>query len=87
MLSLHSLIGKGIAMTAWKFLIELNLACSFQTKEGKKAGKASNSELKRWFLNGVVFANGERLQFDEVIDFPITSMVLFQNSTNRVTLF
>lgn len=74
-------------MTAWKFLIELNLACSFQTKEGKKVGKASNSELKRWFLNGVVFANGERLQFDEVIDFPITSMVLFQNSTNRVTLF
>lgn len=74
-------------MTAWKFLIELNLACSFQTKEGKKVGKASNSELKRWFLNGVVFANGERLRFDEVIDFPITSMVLFQNSANRVTLF
>jgi hypothetical protein len=40
-----------IKMTAWEFLRSLHEVCCFQTKEGKKVGKASYGELKRWIQN------------------------------------
>ena len=64
-------------MTAWEFLKNLHEVCNFQTREGKKTGKASNSELKRWIQNKVLIINGEAVAFDEQIDFPIFSVVLF----------
>lgn len=41
-------------MNAWQFLMRLHEVCHFQTREGKKVGRASNSELKRWCQNGVL---------------------------------
>lgn len=64
-------------MNAWKFLISLHEVCKFQTREGKKVGLASNSELKRWIQNSVLRINGELVKWDEVIDFPIFSVTLF----------
>lgn len=72
-------------MNAWGFLRELHEVCHFQTKEGKKVGRASASELKRWIQGGVFKINGETMKWDEEIDFPIISVVLFPK--NPVTLW
>jgi hypothetical protein len=75
-------------MNAWQWIISLHQVCHFQTKEGKKVGDASNSELKRWLQNSVVQVNGERITWDEPMDFPIMSVVLFPNNQKqRTTLF
>ena len=70
--------------TAWEFLRELHSVCSFTSREipGKRA---SNSELKRWFQNKSVVVNGERIDWNEPMDFPIISFVLFPK--HPVTLF
>ena len=70
-------------MTALEFLIKLNVNCQFMSRE--RTGKASNSELRRWFKNKAVSINGERVSFDKEIEFPITEMFLFPK--NKVTLF
>ena len=75
-------------LTAWQFLRELHKVCHFQTREGKKVGNVSASELKRLIQNKAVHANGEALIWDEPMDFPITSLVMFPNNENkRCTLF
>ena len=66
-------------MNAWMFLRDLQIICHFQTREGKKTGTASSSELKRLAQNGAVVVNGEKLAWDEEMDFPIFSFVLFPN--------
>ena len=74
-------------MNAWELLRDVHSICHFQTKEGKLVGKASMSELKRWCQNSALIINGESVKWDEQIDFPIFSVVLFpKNHKNRVTL-
>jgi len=70
-------------MNAWEFLMDLNTVCHFMSRE--RTGKASNSELKRWIKNQALVVNGERVKWDELIDFPIISVVLFPKKP--VTLF
>lgn len=72
-------------MNAWMFLRELHKTCHFQTREGRLCGEASASELKRWLQNGAVVVNGEKVAWDEPMDFPIFSYVLFPKKP--VTLF
>jgi len=72
-------------MNTWQFLLSLHEVCHFQTREGKKVGRASNSELKRWIQNNVLLINGESVKWDEPMDFPIFSVVLFPKSA-RITL-
>ena len=74
-----------MGLTAWAFLRELHTVCHFQTREGKKVGDASMSELKRWIQNKALHLNGEPVAWDELIDFPIISVVLFPK--NRTTLW
>lgn len=64
-------------MNAWEFLRGLHEVCNFQTREGKKVGKASSSELKRWVQNKALIVNGETVEWDEQMDFPMWSVVLF----------
>lgn len=64
-------------MTAWEFLRNLHSGCCFQTKEGKKVGKASASELKRWIQNNALIINGEPVYWNEEMDFKMHSVVLF----------
>ena len=71
-------------MNAWMFLRDLNEVCHFTSKE-IKGKKASNSELKRWCENGSLVINGEKVKWNEEIDFPIISVVLFPK--HPVTLF
>lgn len=72
-------------LTAWEFLRSLHQVCHFQTREGKKVGDATNSELKRWCQNQAFIINGEAVSWDEPIDFPVFSVVLFPKS-RRITL-
>lgn len=72
-------------MNAWQFLIALHGTCKFQTRDGNKVGVASNSELKRWLQNKAIICNGEALDWNEPMDFPIVSFVLFPNKP--ITLF
>lgn len=65
--------------------MELHSACKFQSREGRKVGTASNSELKRWLQNKAVVINGEPLDWNEEMDFPVISVVLFPRS--KVTIW
>jgi hypothetical protein len=66
--------------TAIQFLQSLHEICHFQTREGKKVGRASNSELRRWIVNKAFLVNGETVEVNEVLDFHIISVKLFQSS-------
>jgi len=70
--------------TAWEFLRSLHEVCRFQSREGKKVGLASTSELKRWLQNKAIRINGEMVEWNELMDFPIFSVILFPN--NAITL-
>ena len=71
-------------MNAWVFMRELHKVCHFGSRE--RTGEASAAELRRWLENGAIQANGEKLAWDEEMDFPIGSFVLFPASGKRVTL-
>ena len=74
-------------MNVLSFLRNLHAVCHFQSNEGKKVGDASGSELKRMLQNNVMLINGERVRWDEEIDFPIISVVMFpKNEGKRCTL-
>ena len=45
----------------------------------------SNGELKRHIVQGGVLINGEKVGFEEPINFPVFSLVFFPNSNNRRT--
>ena len=64
-------------LTTWALLRKLHGVCNFQSKEGRKVGRASNSELKRWAQNGAVVINDRKFNWNEEIEFPIKSFVLF----------
>ena len=71
-------------MKAWEFLRSLHEVCCFQTREGKKYGKASSSELKRWIEQKAFIVNGVAVKWDEELDFPLKSVILFPK--HRITL-
>ena len=71
-------------MTAWDFLKDLNTVCSFMSREG--AGKATNLELKRWLQNKAILINGTRPNWDDVLSFPIESLVMFPKK-NKTTIW
>jgi hypothetical protein len=72
--------------TVLDWLIDLHRVCKFQTREGAKFGIASNSELRRWCNQGALVINGEKITHDELMDFPIISIVLFPKG-KRITLY
>ena len=64
-------------ITAWGLLRDLHQVCIFTSREKPGTGVATNSELKRWINNKALIINGETVTWDEPIDFPIISVVLF----------
>jgi len=51
----------------------------------ERGGKASTSEMKRWIGNRSVLFNGEHVEWDEVMDFNMDSLVLFPKG-NTITI-
>jgi hypothetical protein len=45
----------------------------------------SNSELRRHLKQGGILVNGEKLVVDEVIDFPVYSLIFFPKSEKKRT--
>lgn len=66
-------------MTALQWLAQ------FPLFSRERMAMASKSELRRWFDAGNVWINAERVEWNEPMDFPLTSVVLFPNG-NRITL-
>ncbi len=57
------------------------------SKEGNRLDKPSNGELRRWIQKNALFCNGQTVEAFGVIEFPITSLVLFpQNDKARCSL-
>ena len=74
----------GKHMTTITLLLELHAMCHFRSTEGQAT--LSKSELKRWCDKGSVIINTEKVKWDEVMDFPIFSMVLHPKGDLRCTL-
>ena len=73
--------------SCWQFMITLNKLCTFQTNEGSKVGKVSNSELKRWLQAKCIEINLETVKWDDPLPDSIESFVLFpKNPRKRCTL-
>ena len=51
--------------------------CQFQSREGSRIGPTSNSELRRWIKNGVLYVNGVKVDENELMDYPIFHVTLF----------
>lgn len=68
-------------MTALDLIKELHAVCQFQTREGRKVGKASNRELERWFQNRAVILDGVPVAKGHHVTFPVQSLVLFPKHT------
>ena len=47
---------------------------------------ASNGEIRRWCKNKAVIINNETVSWDELIDFPVFSIVFFPNGKRRTTI-
>jgi hypothetical protein len=57
----------------------------FRLWSRERMAPASKTELRRWFDAGNVQINGERATWDEAMDFPLSSVVVFPNG-KRITL-
>jgi len=69
-------------MTALEFLKQIkHLPLSTE----KPCTPVSNSELKRWIKNGSVLFNGETVDVNEEIDFPVNSIIFFPNGKRKTT--
>jgi hypothetical protein len=62
-------------MNAWKYMINLNSACHFGSRE--RRGEVSNSELGRWLNNKVVKFDGVALTPTCEVVFPLSTLTLF----------
>jgi hypothetical protein len=75
-------------LTCLQLILELHKVCSFQTAEGNKVGKASNSEIRRWFQAKCVEINFEYPAWNDPFPPVLKSIVLFpKNQRKRCTLF
>ena len=70
-------------MNMLTFLNSLRPALPFSTE--KPCTLVSNSELRRWIANGSVLVNSERVTWDELVNFPVFSLVFFPASGKRKT--
>ena len=76
-------------MTIFELLKDLNKICQFTSVETPTRDgvvqKPSNSELRRWIEQGSLLINNERCTPNEIIDFPLISVVLFPKSEKKRT--
>lgn len=70
-------------MNILTFLNNLRPALPFSTE--KPCTIVSNSELRRWCTNGSILINTEQVTWDELVDFPVFSIVFFPSSAKRKT--
>lgn len=81
-------VGRHATALAWLNSLRPALPLSIEQPPTKDnpAQPMSNGELKRHMQQGGVLVNGERIAPDEVIDFPVFSLVFFPKASKRTTL-
>lgn len=73
-------------MTGFEYIMDLNEVCKFTSQE-RPPGPASKSELRRLLDQSALRINGKVVRTKDVIEFPITSVVLFPKSEKkRITI-
>lgn len=63
----------------------LDFLAGFGFWSRERMGLASKSEIGRWLRAGAVLVNGEVAEFNERLDFPLISLVLFPKG-KRITM-
>jgi hypothetical protein len=63
----------------------LDWLAQFRLWSRERMAVASKTELRRWFEAGNVQINAEPMSWGELMDFPLTSAVVFPNG-RRITL-
>ena len=71
---------------ALNYVRALDWLATFRLFSRERCAVASKTELRRWFDAGNVHINAERMAWDEPMDFPLTSVVIFPKG-DRITLF
>lgn len=71
-------------MTAFEYL--KSLPCLPASKEGRKYGRPSNSEMRRWLEKGSVIINGVKPSPNDEINPPIKELIFFPKGKNRTTM-
>ena len=72
--------------TVLEFLFSLRPALPMSRE--RACTPTSNSELRRWLRDQAVILNGKRVGANELVDFPVVSLVFFPKSArHRCTLF
>lgn len=82
-------VGRHATALAWLNSLRPALPQSIEhpPTKGNPAQQMSNGELKRHMQQGGVMVNGEKVAPDELIDFPVFSLVFFpKSSARRATL-
>jgi hypothetical protein len=60
---------------------------NFRLFSRERLAFASKSELRRWCDAGSVHFNAEPVAWDELINFPISSVVIFPGAKRQITLW
>jgi len=71
------------AETTLEFLLRL----PWLPHSRERSGPPSNSEVRRWLERGSVQINGKAARKDDVVEYPITSLVFFGKSKSRTTFY
>lgn len=71
-------------MKSLEFLIWCRdeVKCIPYSKEGDRCALPSNGELRRWLGKGCIECNGEVLNINSVVSFPVSSLVYFPKNKN-----
>jgi hypothetical protein len=67
-------------VTALEFLISMRSALPMSKEAGKDPKIASNSEIRRWLRDSAVVLNGVKVKIDDVVKFPVISLIFFPKS-------
>lgn len=63
-----------------------NLRPAIPMSSEKPCQLMSQSELRRHIVSGAVLVNGEKVEVNEAVDFPVFSLVFFPNGKRKTTI-
>lgn len=70
-------------MNCFQAILELHKLCCFQSIEGDRVGPASNSEIRRWFKQGIIEINSTIATAEGKWPSTVESLVLFPNNKRK----
>lgn len=71
-------------MTAFEYLKSVPYLPA--SREGRKCGQPSNSEIRRWLMKKSVIINGTKPLPGDEINFPIRKLIFFPSGESKCTI-